>query len=54
MKAAFIEEHGDIEKLIVGELNVPKIAANEVLIETKYAALNHIDLFLINSWPGFL
>ena len=52
MKAAFIKEHGNIEKLIVGELNAPKIAANEVLIETKYVALNHIDLFLINGWPG--
>ncbi len=52
MKAAFIKEHGDIENLIVGELDAPKIAANEVLIETKYAALNHIDLFLINGWSG--
>ena len=41
-----IKEHGDIGKLMIGELDIPKIAPNEVLIETKYAALNHIDLFI--------
>jgi NADPH:quinone reductase-like Zn-dependent oxidoreductase len=52
MKAAFIKDHGDLEHLIVGDVNNPQIEPNEVLIETKYGALNHIDIFLIKGWPG--
>ncbi len=52
MKAAFINEHGSIQKIQIGSLNLPKIGPNEVLIETKYAALNHLDLFVIQGWPG--
>ena len=52
MKAAFIKDHGDLEHLTVGNLDSPQINPNEVLIETKYGALNHIDIFLIKGWPG--
>ena len=52
MKAAFIENHGDLEKLKVGELESPKINQNEVLIKSNFGALNHIDIFLINGWSG--
>ncbi|MFX1358256.1 MAG: zinc-binding dehydrogenase [Promethearchaeota archaeon] len=52
MKAAFISNHGDLEELKIGELETPKISQNEVLIRTKFGALNHIDIFLIKGWPG--
>ncbi len=41
-----------MEQIQVGELDVPKIGPNEVLIEAKFAALNHLDIFLVRGWPG--
>lgn len=52
MKAAIIEEHGNIDQLKVGQVETPKINPNEILIETKYSALNHIDLFITKGWSG--
>jgi len=52
MKAAFIEKHGGLGQLLIGDLDTPKIKPNEVLIQTKFGALNHIDVFLIRGWPG--
>ncbi|MFX1314514.1 MAG: zinc-binding dehydrogenase [Promethearchaeota archaeon] len=52
MKAAFINKHGNIDQIQIGEINIPKINPNEVLINTKYAALNHLDLFVIQGWAG--
>ena len=52
MKAAFINKHGNLEQIQIGELNIPKISPNEVLIKTKYTALNHLDLFVIQGWEG--
>jgi len=52
MKAAFIEEHGNLEKIQIGDLDAPTIGPNEVLIETKFGALNHLDIFVVRGWPG--
>lgn len=52
MKAAFINEHGNLDQIQVGEVEVPKIGPNEILITTKYAALNHLDIFVVKGWPG--
>lgn len=52
MKAAFIQEHGNLDKIQIGELNTPTISPNEVLIETKFGALNHLDIFVVRGWPG--
>lgn len=52
MKAAFIEEHGNLDKIQIGEVNAPTISPNEVLIETKFGALNHLDIFVVRGWPG--
>jgi len=40
MRAAFINKHGNLEQIQIGELDVPIIGLNDVLIEIKYAALN--------------
>jgi len=52
MKSAFIEKHGGLEEIKIGELKIPKIGPNEVLVELKYAALNHLDIFVVQGWPG--
>ncbi len=52
MKAAFIENHGDLDQIKFGEVSDPEIGPNEVLIATKYAALNHLDIFVTKGWPG--
>jgi len=52
MKAAFINNHGDLEQIQYGELDIPKIGPNEVLIESKFSALNHLDIFVARGWPG--
>ena len=52
MKAAFITSHGDLDRIQIGNLEIPKIGPNDVLIKTKFAALNHLDLFVVKGWPG--
>ena len=52
MKAAFIRQHGTIDQLDVGELDIPKVGHNDVLVETKYGALNHLDIFVVAGWAG--
>ncbi|MFQ5772254.1 MAG: alcohol dehydrogenase catalytic domain-containing protein, partial [bacterium] len=46
MKAVVIHEHGGIDKLSYEEIIVPEIAANEILVEVKAVALNHLDLWV--------
>ncbi|TFG08810.1 MAG: alcohol dehydrogenase [Promethearchaeota archaeon] len=52
MRAAYINNHGDLNQIHIGEIDVPAIGPNDVLIETKFAALNHLDIFVIRGWPG--
>jgi len=53
MNAVVIHEHGGIDKLCFEEMPVPKIAADEVLVEIKAAALNHLDLWVRGGLPAF-
>lgn len=53
MKAVLIHEHGGVDKLLFEEYPVPKIAADEVLVEVKAAALNHLDLWVRQGMPAF-
>lgn len=52
MKAAYISNHGNLDNIQIGEVADLRIAPNEVLIKTHYTALNHLDLFVIQGWPG--
>lgn len=52
MKAAVIHEHGDVGVLKVEEIAEPKPAANEVVIEVRSAALNHLDIWVRKGRPG--
>jgi len=52
MKAIRIHKHGAIEKLSVDQLDEPILQPDEVLIEVKAAALNHLDLWVRQGIPG--
>lgn len=52
MKAAIIKEHGSLQNIQVKDVPIPQITPSEVLIETKFGGLNHLDLFVIPGWPG--
>lgn len=51
MKAVFIDDHGDLKQLQVANLPEPKVGPNDVLIKSGFAALNHIDIFIVKGWP---
>lgn len=52
MKAAFFRAHGDVSVVEVGEVPAPPMGPDDVRIEVKAAALNHLDLFVRDGWPG--
>jgi NADPH:quinone reductase-like Zn-dependent oxidoreductase len=52
VKAAFFRQHGGIEVLEVGDVPAPPMGPDDVRIQVKAAALNHLDLFVRDGWPG--
>ncbi len=52
MKAAYITQNGDLESIQVGEIPDPELADDEVMIEVKAAALNHLDIWVRKGRPG--
>jgi len=52
VKAAIFRTHGGPEVLEYADMPEPRIRANEVLVEVKACALNHLDLFARNGLPG--
>ncbi len=52
MKAVVFKEHGGPEVLECGEAPEPKIRANEVLVEVRACALNHLDVWARKGLPG--
>lgn len=53
MKAIRIHQHGGIEVLRYEDAPEPAIEANEVLVEIKACALNHLDLWMRAGVPGW-
>ncbi len=53
MKAVVIHEHGGIDKLSYEDRPRPLVRADEVLVEVKAAALNHLDLWVRQGLPAF-
>jgi NADPH:quinone reductase-like Zn-dependent oxidoreductase len=51
MKAVYFTEHGDIDKLIYGEVPDPVPAANEVLVRVRACGLNHADRWVRQGLP---
>jgi NADPH:quinone reductase-like Zn-dependent oxidoreductase len=53
MQALYFESHGGPEVLRYGEVpDPPPPAADEVTVEIRAAALNHLDLFVREGWAG--
>ena len=52
MKATIFKQHGGPEVLEYADVPEPVVRANEVLVEVKACALNHLDIFVRNGMPG--
>src|SRR5437773_2049729 len=52
MKAVIFERHGGPEVLKLTEVADPQIKANEVLVEVRACALNHLDVWVRSALPG--
>lgn len=52
MRAVLFDEHGGPEVLRVGEFPAPEPGYGEVQVSLKAAALNRLDIFVRNGWPG--
>ena len=52
MQAVKITEHGDRDVIEYGEYPDPEIDRDEVLVDIKAAALNHLDIWTRRGMPG--
>jgi NADPH:quinone reductase-like Zn-dependent oxidoreductase len=52
MKAAYFNEHGGREKIIVGELARPEPQSGQIQVQVKFSATNHLDIWVRKGWPG--
>lgn len=52
MKAVFIREHGSLDQIEYGDIETPRAEPGQVLVKTRAAALNHLDLFVLEGLPG--
>src|SRR6185503_8553712 len=52
MKAVIFKQHGGPEVLEYADAPDPNINANEVLVEVKACALNHLDVWARGGLPG--
>jgi NADPH:quinone reductase-like Zn-dependent oxidoreductase len=52
MKALVFYEHGSPENVQFTDVPKPEIGPNEVLLAVKAAALNRLDLWVLEGWPG--
>ncbi|MCX6103955.1 MAG: zinc-binding dehydrogenase [Proteobacteria bacterium] len=52
MRAVFLTSNGATDKITLGDLPKPVPKQDEVLIEIKFSALNHLDIWVREGWPG--
>lgn len=53
MKAVLLHEHGPAEKLqLVSDHPIPEPGPGEVRVRVQAAALNQLDIWVRNGWPG--
>ena len=52
MKAVLFHQHGGPEVLEYTDFPTPEPGAGEVLVRLKAAALNRLDLWVRQGWPG--
>lgn len=52
MKAFYLTRHGGPEVVEYGDVDVPGIGPNDVLVNIRNAALNHLDIWVREGWAG--
>lgn len=52
MKAVLFHRHGGLEALEYTDFSVPEPKPGEVLVRLRAAALNRLDIWVRNGWPG--
>lgn len=52
MKALVLCRHGTLDDLAYMDVPAPEIAPDEVLLAVQAAALNRLDLWVAEGWPG--
>jgi NADPH:quinone reductase-like Zn-dependent oxidoreductase len=52
MKAVLFHTHGDLDVLEYADLPDPQAGPGQVLVRLKATALNRLDLFVRQGWPG--
>lgn len=52
MKAVAFQQHGDEGVLQLVEMPEPPVGARDVLVRVKAVALNHLDVWTRQGWPG--
>ncbi len=52
MKAILFHQHGGPDVLEYADFPTPEPGAGEVLVQLEAAALNRLDLWVLNGWPG--
>ena len=52
VRALYFEEHGGTGNLRIGERPLPEPGEGEVRVRLQTAALNHLDLFVLEGMPG--
>jgi NADPH:quinone reductase-like Zn-dependent oxidoreductase len=52
MQAVHFAEHGDADVLEYGEVPVPEVGRDEVRVDVKAGALNHLDVWTRRGLPG--
>jgi NADPH:quinone reductase-like Zn-dependent oxidoreductase len=52
MKAVLFHQHGGPEVLEYSEIPTPHLGSGEVLVKLEAAALNRLDLWVREGWPG--
>lgn len=51
MQAIIIREHGDLDRVEYADIPQPQFGPDEVLVQIRAAALNHLDLWVLKGWP---
>jgi NADPH:quinone reductase-like Zn-dependent oxidoreductase len=52
LKAILFHQHGNIDVLEYGDFPTPQAGPGQVLVRLKAAALNHLDIWVRQGWPG--
>ena len=52
MRAVVLEEHGNIDSLLVKDIPDPICNQNQVIVKIKACSINHLDIFVRKGMPG--